>query len=38
MQLLEKKGKLFYNVADEYAQRDQEKFFIKGHKKAITSL
>jgi len=38
MQLLEKKGKLFYNIADEYAQREQEKFFIKGHKKAITSL
>jgi hypothetical protein len=38
-QILEKKGKLFYNIADEYAGSGEfEKTFLKGHKKAITAL
>ena len=37
-QILEKKGKLFYNIADEFANAEYERVFIKGHKKAITAL
>jgi ribosomal RNA-processing protein 9 len=37
-QMLEKKGKLFYEVAQDYTERSLEKHFLKGHKKAITSL
>ena len=37
-QILEKKGKLFYNIADDFAQSEYQKVFLKGHKKAITDL
>lgn len=38
-QILEKKGKLFYNIADEYLGGGEfERIFLKGHKKAITAL
>ena len=37
-QILEKKGKLFYNIANEWTSGDHQKFFLKGHKKAITAL
>jgi hypothetical protein len=35
---LEKKGKLFYDVANEFKDAEFERVFIKGHKKAITAL
>lgn len=34
----EKEGKLYHEVANQYAEREQERFFLKGHKKAITAL
>ena len=37
-QILEKKGKLFYNIADHFTSGDFETVFLKGHKKAITAL
>ena len=38
-QILEKKGKLFYNMADEYVGNGEfQSVFLKGHKKAITAL
>lgn len=37
-QILEKKGKLFYNLADDFTSGEHERFFLKGHKKAITAL
>ena len=40
-QILEKKGKLFYNIANDYAGEgtgEFERVFLKGHKKAITAL
>lgn len=42
-QILEKKGKLFYNIADSFTagnvdEDDYQKVFLKGHKKAITAL
>ena len=42
-QILEKKGKLFYNIADTFTQGDDQQadystVFLKGHKKAITAL
>ena len=39
-QILEKKGKLFYNIAEEYAGGNGEfdRIFLKGHKKAITAM
>ena len=38
---MEKKGKLFYNIAHDYAGENAgefERIFLKGHKKAITAL
>lgn len=42
-QILEKKGKLFYNIADNFSageddETDYQRVFLKGHKKAITAL
>lgn len=42
-QILEKKGKLFYNIADNFTageddEADYQRVFLKGHKKAITAL
>lgn len=42
-QILEKKGKLFYNIADSFTagscdEDDYKTYFLKGHKKAITAL
>lgn len=37
-QILEKKGKLFYEIAKEFKDCEYDKVFIKGHKKAITAL
>ncbi len=37
-QILEKKGKLFYNIADDYLGGEFDRVFLKGHKKAITAL
>eukprot|EP00347_Sterkiella_histriomuscorum_P001221 403372861 len=40
-QILEKKGKLFYNIANDFAGEgagEFERTFLKGHKKAITAL
>lgn len=37
-QILEKKGKLFFNIADDFASCEFERVFLKGHKKAITAL
>jgi ribosomal RNA-processing protein 9 len=39
-QILEKKGKLFYEIAKEFKQEDfsYDSVFLKGHKKAITAL
>ena len=37
-QILEKKGKLFYNLADDFTNGEHERIFLKGHKKAITAL
>lgn len=37
-QILEKKGKLFYNIADDYCSGEFDTVFMKGHKKAITAL
>lgn len=39
-QILEKKGKLFYEIAKEFKQSEAQfdRVFLKGHKKAITAL
>ena len=38
-QILEKKGKLFYNIAEDYVGAGEfQSVFLKGHKKAITAL
>jgi hypothetical protein len=38
-QILEKKGKMFYNMADRYVGEGEfDRIFLKGHKKAITAL
>ena len=38
-QILEKKGKLFYNIADDFVNKGEfQTVFLKGHKKAITAL
>lgn len=37
-QILEKKGKLFYNIADHFTSGELQTVFLKGHKKAITAL
>jgi hypothetical protein len=39
-QILEKKGKLFYNIAEDFAGEgvEYQQTFLKGHKKAITAL
>lgn len=38
-QILEKKGKLFYNIASNFAEEGElTSVFLKGHKKAITAL
>jgi WD40 repeat protein len=35
---LEKKGKLFYNIADNFTGDELQTVFLKGHKKAITAV
>jgi len=37
-QILEKKGKLFYNIAEHFTSGEMQTVFLKGHKKAITAM
>lgn len=39
-QILEKKGKLYYQIADQFKEGEYQydKIFLKGHKKAITAM